>query len=83
MCICRSFIAEIFCEEEKLEMDVILPPWQASFLKGIEVRKNYSVKLPDAIIAATALVHDYTLVTRNASDFKKISGLKLLNPWEI
>jgi predicted nucleic acid-binding protein len=56
---------------------------EAIILKGIEVRKNYAVKLPDAIIAATALVHNYTLVTRNASDFKNTSGLKLLNPWEI
>lgn len=50
-------------------------------IKAIEIRKNYSVKLPDAIIAATSLVHGYTLVTRNVSDFKKIRGIKLLNPW--
>lgn len=52
-------------------------------LKGIEVRKNYTIKLPDAIIAATALVYDYILVTRNISDFKNIPGLDLLNPWDI
>lgn len=51
-------------------------------LKGIEIRKNYLVKLPDAIIAATALVHNYTLFTRNISDFKNIKNLKILNPWE-
>lgn len=35
----------------------------------------------DALIAATALVHGLTLVTRNVSDFQS-SGVALINPWE-
>ena len=35
----------------------------------------------DSLIAATALVHGMTLVTRNASHFQR-TGAKLLNPWE-
>lgn len=35
----------------------------------------------DAIIAATALVHDMTVVTRNTSDFKS-TEVRMLNPWE-
>ena len=35
----------------------------------------------DAFIAATALVHGLTLVTRNTKDFTS-TGVKLLNPWE-
>jgi predicted nucleic acid-binding protein len=35
----------------------------------------------DALIAATALVHGMTLVTRNVADFKP-TGVALLNPWE-
>jgi len=35
----------------------------------------------DAIIAATALVHGMTVVTRNVSDFA-LTGVELLNPWE-
>jgi predicted nucleic acid-binding protein len=38
--------------------------------------------LGDAIIAATALVHGLTLVTRNVDDFKHIAGLELENPFE-
>ena len=34
----------------------------------------------DALIAATALVHGLTVVTRNVSDFEPI-GVALLNPW--
>lgn len=46
------------------------------------VRKNYSLKLGDAIIGATTLVFDLTLLTRNTADFKKVENLKLINPWD-
>lgn len=35
----------------------------------INIRKQQSIKLPDAIIAATAVVYDMDLITRNLSDF--------------
>ena len=35
----------------------------------------------DALIAATALVHRMTVVTRNTADFQPM-GVELLNPWE-
>jgi len=35
----------------------------------------------DALIAATALVHGMTVVTRNVADFQA-SGAAMLNPWE-
>lgn len=35
----------------------------------------------DALIAATALVHQLTIVTRNVEDFAP-TGAKLLNPWD-
>ena len=46
----------------------------------IHIRKFNKIKLPDAIIAATAMVHNLTLVTRNSDDFKKILGLKIVSP---
>ena len=51
-------------------------------LKTADIRKLYKVKLPDAIIAATAVINDYTLLTRNTKDFKSIEHLKMLNPWD-
>ena len=41
------------------------------------------MKLPDAIIAATALTHGFTIVTRNTDDFKTIVGLPTINPHEV
>jgi hypothetical protein len=35
----------------------------------------------DALIAATALVHCMTVVTRNTQDFQR-TGVDLINPWE-
>ena len=35
----------------------------------------------DGLIAATALVHSMTVVTRNVSDFQD-TGVALLNPWQ-
>ena len=49
----------------------------------IELCKRSKIKLPDAVIAATALTENFVLLTRNISDFKNIVGLKILNPWDI
>ena len=49
----------------------------------IAICKAQRIKVPDAIIAATAIVYNLALITRNSSDFKKIDGLELLNPWDI
>ena len=49
----------------------------------IQIRQLYKTKLPDAIIAATALVNNCTLVSRNISDFKNIAGLKVIDPYNL
>lgn len=48
----------------------------------INLRQNYKIKTPDAIIAATALVYSAELWTANTADFSHIKGLKLFNPLE-
>jgi predicted nucleic acid-binding protein len=40
-----------------------------------------NISLPDAVIAASALSLDATLVTRNENDFARVLGLKVLNPF--
>lgn len=43
----------------------------------IKLRRHYKgLKLPDAVIAATAMVNDYTLLSTNDSDFDTIQGLR-------
>ncbi|MDX2128527.1 MAG: type II toxin-antitoxin system VapC family toxin [Chloroherpetonaceae bacterium] len=47
---------------------------------SIEIRKKIKTKLPDAIIAATALVTGLVLISRNINDFKNIDGLQVIDP---
>jgi predicted nucleic acid-binding protein len=61
---------------------VVIELEQTIKTKTAEIRKLHSIKLPDAIIAATAIVYDLTLITRNTGDFKNISGIKIANPFE-
>ena len=49
----------------------------------ILIRKVVKIKLPDAIIAATAIVHNFVLLSRNTKDFKNIDGLKILDPYSL
>lgn len=49
--------------------------------KTVKLRQKQKIKLPDAIIAATALVHNFTLITRNIKDFEKIADLEGINPY--
>ncbi|MBW4888167.1 type II toxin-antitoxin system VapC family toxin [Mucilaginibacter sp. HMF5004] len=65
-----------------IESSMILDLDAAIKTKTVEIRKAHKIKLPDAIIAASALVYDLTLLTRNIKDFQAIETLKLINPWE-
>jgi hypothetical protein len=49
--------------------------------RTIKLRRNYKIKLPDAIIAATALNNDFVLVTRNEQDFNNIKNTQIFNPF--
>jgi predicted nucleic acid-binding protein len=48
--------------------------------KTVELRHKVNIKLPDAVIAATAIVSKRTLVSTNDKDFLKVPYLKYLNP---
>jgi predicted nucleic acid-binding protein len=51
--------------------------------RTIQIRQKQKIKLPDVVIASTALVNGLILVSRNTKDFKNIHGLSVLNPYEI
>jgi hypothetical protein len=44
-------------------------------------RKGKTLSVIDGLLAATALHHNLTVVSRNASDFMDVQ-LRVLNPWE-
>ena len=50
--------------------------------RAIQIRKETKIKLPDALIASTAMTFDFILLSDNDNDFKKVEplGLKYLNP---
>jgi predicted nucleic acid-binding protein len=59
----------------------ILPVDAAVALRCASLHVPDSANESDALIAATALVHVLTVVTRNVADFAS-SGVALINPWE-
>lgn len=51
--------------------------------KVITIKQNKKIKLPDAIIAATAIYSKLDLITANVDDFKNIDdSLRVINPSE-
>lgn len=71
----KAILKRFISDSDRLEIN------SAIKLKTAEIRKTSKIKLPDAIIAATAVVHSMTLVTRNFDDFVGIKSLMLLNPY--
>lgn len=82
-----SIITKIeFLSWQKLRDDKILEKKANDFIKHatifelsdkiadevINIRQNYKIKTPDAIIGATALIHGLNLVTNNLDDFKHL-----------
>jgi len=65
----------------------VLPEYRNRMLPIDAAVARRCVRLPnrrsemDALIAATALVHDLIVVTRNARDFTG-TGARIVNPWE-
>ncbi|RDB05016.1 type II toxin-antitoxin system VapC family toxin [Runella aurantiaca] len=61
----------------RIELLGYISPLKEKIREFVEVSNIYD--LDEAIIAATALVHDLTLITHNLSDFEGISGLKIID----
>jgi len=69
---------EIYFKELFHSTPIILPN-SLIFDAAITIRRNHNLKLGDSIIAATAVVYDLTVYTRNIRDFSRISP-KYINP---
>ena len=63
-----------------MEIANILPINETVIEKTITIKQTKKIALGDAIIAATALVYDLIVISRNISDFKNIDGLKVIDP---
>ena len=46
--------------------------------EAIKIRRGVRIKTPDALIAASAIISNATLITRNTTDFKNIPTLQVL-----
>jgi predicted nucleic acid-binding protein len=55
----------------------------AVIIHCVALRKNKRIKTPDAIIAATALANNLTIITNNEKDFAGIKELTLVNPHKV
>ncbi len=65
-------------EAEKLFSGMeIIPLEKEISTKAGEIKAFCRTTLTDAVIAATALVHDVALATLNVKDFEKIKGIRL------
>jgi len=68
--------------KEFIENANVLPLSKEVVAECVQIRRNKKIKTPDAIIAATAIVHNLTLITSDL-DFKNIRHLQILNPVDV
>lgn len=71
-----------FHAESRLSLFREFPIDDSTIQQAIALRSVTRIKSIDALIAATALLHDLPLITRNRNDFAAIEGLSLLDPFE-
>lgn len=77
----RNYLDFILSEYESNTISIgVVESVRAADLKAGMKKKGLTIHTEDAIIAASAMIHDLTLVTRNTKDIK-IKNLKLYNPW--
>lgn len=82
--------AELFAGDERQEpaIEALLGDYEEVDIdrriarRAGRVKRQTGLKIADALIAATALEHDLTLVTRNRRHFERVSGLTLRAPDE-
>ncbi|MBE5321297.1 type II toxin-antitoxin system VapC family toxin [Pedobacter sp. MR2016-19] len=71
---------DIIVYQKFVSISIILGLQDGIIAETIRVRKTHNLKLPDALIAATCLVNNLTLIADNDKDFAKVTSLKCVNP---
>ena len=69
--------------ENFIKESVVLPIDDYVINETIRLCKGNKAKIPDAVVAATCIIHRLVLVTRNTKDFRHVNGLQIINPWEL
>ena len=72
----KRLLEKLFSLGSELELS------QAVVGAAIALRQSKMMSLGDAIIAATAIQHNVSLLTRNSRDFQHLTELSLENPYE-
>lgn len=79
-------LAELYAGGHEREVERLLEPLEEIPVdveiarRAGRIRRVTSLRLPDAMIAATALERRLTLLTRNVSDFARVKSLRLREP---
>lgn len=68
---------EIKAIDKFLGICTVLPLTSEIARRAADLGRTRKNKLPDLLIAATALEHNLVLVTKNTKDFHKIPGLEI------
>ncbi len=75
-------VEDIFYFESFFESTILIPISEKVILEAITLRRIRKMSLGDSIIAATAIINRFELITSNTKDFKWINSLKIINPLE-
>ncbi len=62
---------------------LIIGAEESIIVRTIAIRKLYKLKVPDALIAATALGYNLILATHDVGDFKRVPGLQIVDPYSL
>lgn len=69
--------------EQFVSIAIVHPVGTDLVKNTVAIRQQYRLKLPDAIIAATAIQYRLVLLTRNVADFTKVKELQIINPYDL
>jgi toxin FitB len=64
-----------------IEAATVYPVDEAVAYQAIQIKRKTNIKLADAVIAATAMVKNLKLATRNIDDFRGVKELAVINPF--